>query len=215
MILTGCASLAPGKLLFRDDFTDLTHWHVEAEKPGRISAAHGVLDIDVPAGVTLWFKPRLEGPVAIEFEATAVSAGGPNDTVSDLNVFWMANNADAQQPVYAHARSGAFADYNDLKTYYVGLGGNRNTTTRFRRYIGDPAVRPLLPEHDLGGPATLLRPNRRQTITLIADGSRVEYRRDGQKLFVFADPAPYTHGWFALRTTSSHLRIRHLRIHRL
>jgi hypothetical protein len=76
-------------------------------------------------------------------------------------------------------------------------------------------VRPLLPEHDLGGPATLLRPNRRQTITLIADGSRVEYRRDGQKLFVFADPAPYTHGWFALRTTSSHLRIRHLRIHRL
>ena len=42
-----------------------------------------------------------------------------------------------------------FAAYNDLKTYYVGLGGNRNTTTRFRRYIGDPETRPLLPEHDL------------------------------------------------------------------
>ena len=46
--------------------------------------------------------------------------------------------------MFAQARSGAFADYNDLLTYYVGLGGNRNTTTRFRRYIGDPVLRPLL-----------------------------------------------------------------------
>ena len=41
-------------------------------------------------------------------------------------------------------RSGKFEEYNDLLTYYVGLGGNRNTTSRFRRYIGDPILRPLL-----------------------------------------------------------------------
>ena len=215
LLLTSCSSVPTGKLLFRDDFKDLANWHIEAEKPGRISAANGVLDIDVPAGVTLWFKHYLEGPLTIEFDATAVTEGGPNDQVSDLNVFWMANNADGRQPVFAHVRSGAFADYNDLKTYYVGLGGNRNTTTRFRRYIGDPVLRPLLPEHDLSAPPAMLVPNRKQTITLIARGSHVEYRRDGEPLFQLEDAASYRNGWFALRTTYSHLRIENLRIRRI
>jgi hypothetical protein len=61
----------------------------------------------------------------------------------------------------------------------------------------------------------MLAPNRKQTITLIADGSRVECRRDGETLFVIDDPAPYTRGWFALRTTYSHLLIRALRIYGL
>jgi hypothetical protein len=215
LILSGCASLSPGRLLFQDDFNDLANWHIEAEQPGRIGATNGVLDIDVPAGVTLWFKPRFEGPLSIEFEATAVAEGGPNDQVSDLNVFWMANNVDGEQPVFAHARSGAFANYNNLQTYYVGLGGNRNTTTRFRRYIGDPVLRPLLPEHDLSAAAAMLTPNREQTITLIANGAHIEYRRDGEPLFRLEDAAPYTKGWFALRTTYSHLRIRRLRVHAL
>jgi Domain of unknown function (DUF6250) len=214
LFLPACTSLPPGKTLFADDFRNLDHWHIEAEKPGRISAANGVLDIDVPAGVTLWFKHYLEGPLTIEFEATAVAKGGPNDQVSDLNVFWMANNVDGRQPVFAHARSGAFADYNNLKTYYVGLGGNRNTTTRFRRYIGDPVLRPLLPEHDSSDKAAMLVPNRKQTITLIAHGSHIEYRRDGEPLFQLEDAAAYQNGWFALRTTYSHLRIERLRIRR-
>jgi hypothetical protein len=215
LVLTGCVSQSShGTLLHQDDFVSgLANWHIEAEKPGRISALNGVLDIDVPAGVTLWFKSRLEGPIVIEFEATAVAEGGPNDQVSDLNVFWMANNADGRQPVFAHERSGAFAGYNDLRTYYVGLGGNRNTTTRFRRYIGDPVMRPLLPEHDRSAVSALLVPNRAQTITLIADGSQVEFRRDGERLFQLEDPAPYMNGWFGLRTTFSHLRIRRLRIY--
>jgi hypothetical protein len=211
----GCASFPPGELLYQDDFRNgLGNWHVEAEKPGIIRAGSGVLDIDTPAGVTVWFKPRLEGPVIIEFEATAVAEGGANDKVSDLNVFWMANNVGGEQPVFAKPRSGAFAEYNDLLTYYVGLGGNRNTTTRFRRYIGDPVTRPMLPEHDLTAPSAMLVPNRAQTITLIANGRTIEYRRDGETLFQFDDPAPYVNGWFALRTTYNHLRIHRLRVYR-
>ena len=61
----------------------------------------------------------------------------------------------------------------------------------------------------------MLVPNRKQTITLIADGPHIEYRRDDETLFRLEDPAPYTQGWFALRTTYSHLRIRALRIHRI
>lgn len=204
---------APARELFRDDFdAGLAQWHVEAEKPAKITAANGVLDIDTPAGVTLWFKPKLSGPVAIEFDATAVSGGGANDEVSDLNVFWMATNRDGTQPVYARPRSGRFAEYNDLLTYYVGLGGNRNTTTRFRRYIGDPEIRPMLPEHDLSSPDVLLRPNRKLTVRLVADGRTIEYWRDGERLFRLDDAAPYEDGWFALRTTFSHLRIERFRV---
>jgi hypothetical protein len=215
LLLAGCASLPRAELLHQDDFRNgLALWHIEAEKPGHISAANGMLDIDVPAGITLWFRPRLEGPVVIEFDATAVAEDGPNDHVSDLNVFWMASNADGTTPVFARTRSGAFAEYNDLLTYYVGLGGNRNTTTRFRRYIGDPVLRPLLPDHDLSARAAMLVPNRKQRITLVANGPVIEYRRDGVLLFRLDDPAPYVNGWFALRTTASHLRIERLRIHR-
>ena len=204
------------KLLFHDDFdSGLSQWHIEAEQPGHITAANGVLDIDVPAGATLWFKPRLDGRLTIEFEATAVAEGGPNDQVSDLNVFWMANNTDGQQPVFARARNGAFAEYNDLLTYYVGLGGNRNTTTRLRRYIGDPVLRPLRPGYDLADTQYMLVPNKPQAIRLVANGKVIEYWRDGTRIFHMEDAAPYENGWFALRTTYSHLRISHLRIRSL
>jgi len=215
LILAGCASRPSGGLLYKDDFRSLENWHIEAEKPGQIRAANGVLDIDVPAGVTLWFKPHLEGPLSIEFEATAVAEGGPNDQVSDLNVFWMANNVDGQQPVFAHVRSGKFEDYNALLTYYVGLGGNRNTTTRMRRYVGDPVLRPLRPGDDLAGDPYMLVPNRRQTIRLVANGKLIEYWRDGTRIFSMEDAAPFENGWFALRTTYSHLRVSNLRIRRL
>ena len=211
---SACVSQPPGEpILFADDFHGgLANWHIEAERGGHIAAHDGVLDIDVPAGLTLWFKPRLTGPLTIEFTATAVAAGGPNDAVSDLNVFWMASNPDGSAP-FPLQRSGAFVDYNNLLTYYVGLGGNRNSTSRFRRYIGDPDIRPLLPEHDLGTRDALLVPNRRQTITLVAAGGHIEYRRDGRTLFTYEDPVPYVQGWFAIRTTYSHLRIERLRIH--
>jgi hypothetical protein len=215
LVLAGCASQPAARtLLLHDDFESTADWSIEAEQPARVSAANGVLDIDSPAGCTVWFKHKLNGPIEIEFDATAVAAGGPNDQVSDLNVFWMATNRDGSAPL-TPPRSGKFAEYNDLLTYYVGLGGNRNTTSRFRRYIGDPQSRPLLPEHDLKSPEVLLMPNQRQHITLIADGGRIEYRRDGRTLFTYDDPAPYVQGWFAIRTTYSHLRIERLKIYTL
>lgn len=202
--------------LFADDFKHgLEQWHVEGERPGHISAGNGVLDIDVPAGATIWFRPQLQGRIAIQYDATAVREGGANDRVSDVNCFWMAHNRDGRTPVFAQPRTGKFAEYNDLLTYYVGLGGNGNTTTRFRRYIGDPVVRPLLPEHDLSTPDILLTANERQRITLIADGEVIQYWRDDRPLIRFTDREAYTQGWFALRTTQSHLRIERFRVYAL
>jgi hypothetical protein len=202
-----------GKRLYTDDFRHgLGRWLVEAEEPARVEAANGVLELDTPEGLSAWFRPELTGPVMIEYQAQAVSVGGPNDRISDLNAFWMATDPRSPGDLVARPRSGAFADYDQLQTYYVGQGGNANTTTRFRRYVGRDGDRPLLPENDRKGAEDLLVPNAWQTVRLIAFGGLIQYWRDGRKVFEYRDGAPYTRGWFALRTTRSHLRIRDFKV---
>jgi hypothetical protein len=205
-----------GKLLASDDFDHgLDHWATELEKGGTVTARNGSMEIDVPGGCTVWFKSPVNGPVLIEYEATVIKAGGPNDRVSDLNCFWMARDARSPADLFATPRSGAFADYDQLKCYYVGLGGNSNTTTRFRRYIGEKGNRPILPEHDLTAKEDLLMPNVAQQIQLVAFDRTIAYYRDGHRLFTYDDPAPYTSGWFAFRTTWNHMTIRHFRVYAL
>lgn len=190
----------------------LADWRIEAESSAaRVTERAGVIDIDTPKGLTLWWKNPIVAPVTITFEAMAVSAGGPNDTVSDLNAFWMATNRDGSS-VLSNPRSGTFAAYDNLKTYYVGIGGNRNSTTRFRRYIGVSGNRPILPEHDKAAPADMLVANRWTRIALIADGRTIAVERDGKRLFTLDDAEPYTGGHWGLRTTFSHLRIRRVTV---
>lgn len=181
---------------------------MEAEDPGAQVRflPGGVIDIDTPRGLTLWWREPLTGPVAIAFDAMAVDAGGPNDAVSDLNAFWMAHDPGGS----LRPRGGRFEDYDTLLTYYVGIGGNRNTTTRMRRYVGRAGDRPLLPGHDRSDAAALLVPDRWTRIRLVADGRTIAVERDGRHLFTLDDPHPYTRGWFAIRTTKSHLRIRNV-----
>lgn len=205
-----------GPAIARDDFSSgLVQWRVEAQPGGRVTAHDGVLDIDVPGGCTVWFRAELAGPLAIEYDATAVSAGGAHDRVSDLNCFWMARDARSPSDLFATQRGGKFSEYDRLRCYYVGLGGNSNTTTRFRRYIGESGNRPLRPEDDLSAKEDLLAPNVPQTIRLVAAGNFIAYDRDGRRLFSYVDRAPYTSGWFGFRTVTSHLRIRAFRVYRL
>ncbi len=227
MLLGGCAhppapaaSLDPrfqaGSVLYADDFQrDDGRWVAELEKGGTVSIGGGRMDINVPGGCTVWFKPELSGPVLIEYDATMLKAGGAYDRVSDLNCFWMAQDARSPGDIFATHRTGKFADYDQLLCYYVGQGGNTNTTTRFRRYIGVADNRPLLPEHDLHAPEFLLTPNTRQHLVLIASGSLIQYYRDGRKIFELNDPAPYTHGWFAFRTTQNHMTVENFSVRRL
>jgi hypothetical protein len=216
-----CAAHAAGPFtigarLFADDFSgSLAQWFPELEKPGVISAHGGTLSIDVPAGCTLWFRPELRSPVLIQYEARMVQAGGPNDRVSDLNAFWMATDARSPDDLFGARRAGKFSDYNQLRTYYVGQGGNTNTTTRFRRYIGDAIERPILSENDLRSPDVLLKPNVWQKIQLVALGNRIQYYWDGRLLFDFTDHQPYTHGHFAFRTTASHIEFRNFAVYRI
>lgn len=204
------------ELLAQDDFDHgLELWKAELEKGGTVVARDGALEIDVPGGCSVWLKTALSGPVLITYDATEVSAGGPNDRVSDLNCFWMARDSRALDDIFGHARNGKFSDYDQLQCYYVGQGGNSNTTTRFRRYVGEKGNRPLRPEHDLSAREFLLVPNVSQTIQLIAAGGVIGYYRDGRQIFSYDDPQPYTSGWFAIRTVTNHLRVKKFRVYRL
>jgi hypothetical protein len=177
---------------------------------GSVKSNNGALEIEDAAGCTVWFREKLTAPIEITYEITPLSRGGPHDRVSDVNCFWMAreSQSDVARPA---GRSGKFSDYDSLLTYYVGMGGNNNSTTRFRRYDGTTA-RPLLPEHDLNEKKFLLEPNRTYRIRLVARAGVAEYWRDGEKIFTFRDPAPLTAGWFAFRTVNSHLVIRNFRV---
>lgn len=209
------AALPLGTLIVKDDFDAAARWAAEFEVSGTLTFADGVADLAAPAGATLWYRTKLKGPIAIEYQIQAVAAGGAYDRVSDLNCFWMATDPRRPADFFTPPRSGKFEDYNELLTYYVGLGGNRNTTTRFRRYIGDPVVRPYLPENDRSAPQDLLQPNVWETVQLVADGGDIRYYRDGRLVFHYTDPAPYTEGWFGFRTTLNHMRMRQFRVYRL
>ncbi|MBB5808913.1 rhamnogalacturonan endolyase [Saccharothrix ecbatanensis] len=188
-----------------DDFRDGTgKWTAELESGGTVQARDGALDIDVPGGATVWFRQKFAGPTIIEYTATPVSAGGANDRVSDLNAFWSATDARSPNDLFASRRSGRLADYDNLKTYYVGHGANGNTTTRMRRYVGEPGNRPLI--FDRTEP--LLTANRPQRIRLVSDGGKIQYWVDGRLVFDYADSQPYTQGWFGFRTVDSHFTLR-------
>ncbi|MEY3774503.1 MAG: hypothetical protein RLZZ129_1283 [Verrucomicrobiota bacterium] len=201
---------SPGQVLHAEDFTSLDNWAVEQQPGGTVTLADGKLIIADAAGCTVWFRHRLEAPVVITYTVTMSSAS----RVSDLNCFWMASDPARPDDVFAagHTRDGRFATYDKLRTYYVGYGGNTNTTTRFRRYDGTGA-RPLAPEHDLGAPEFLLEPDRAYRIKLIATAEgRAQYLRDGELIFDFTDPEPLTRGWFGFRTVHSRMEVQDFRV---
>lgn len=211
-LLLGLALLHPG-VASGSDFSQ--QWVVEQAAGGTVRIGVADLELADAAGCTVWLREQLRAPIVIRYEVTVVAAGGPHDRVSDVNCFFMATDPAAPGGApfgTAPGRSGRFADYDALRTYYVGLGGNENTTTRFRRYAGD-GTKPLLPEHDLRAPQFLLEPNRTYRIEIAVTAvGEVTYRRDGATLFAWRDPAPLAEGWFAFRTVHSHQVIEHFSV---
>lgn len=196
-------------------------WKIETESPETaVTWKNGTCDIFAPKGLTLWFDHRMEGNTVIEYEAMIVADKRlravipssdnpkPQPRISDLNCFWMADKCGGC--------GGRFLDNYALSLYYMGYGGNYNTTTRFRRYNGDARgvtdaeYRPrILKEYT--DEAHLLKANHWYKIRLEQIDGRVRYYSDGELLVDYVDPQPMTSGYFGFRTTFAHARLRNFR----
>jgi YetA-like protein/Domain of unknown function (DUF6250) len=200
---------APGAVLVQDRFArfDTARWRVEAESDAPQAAAtvrDGALLLDATAGLTVWLAQPLSGHYEIAFTRTVLDEGQPHDRVSDLNVFWQAQTGG--KPV-----SGRLADYDRIPMYYAGIGGNGNTTTRFRRLDGS-GTRQLLCEYTAA--PYLLRANHPYRIRIVVDAAGTRLYVDGVQYFSAAG-AVADSGWFGLRTTKSRQRITDFAVYRL
>lgn len=190
-------------------------WLVESESPDyNINFLNDTVEILAPKGLTLWRKEKMEGDVIIEYDACIMDEGKPGDRLSDLNCFWMASDPQHPDNLWKRTgwRKGIFRHYYSLQMYYVGFGGNHNSTTRFRRYDGnyeqvekDNILPAVLTEYT--NKEDLLEPNKWYRIKIINSGHKISYYINGKRLVDFRDPNPLHSGWFGFRTTLARARI--------
>lgn len=201
------------KLIFSDDFETgrlNDQWTAEINEkdaPGFL-IKDGQLHLDTEGGITLWYKKILEGNILIEYDRAVLMEDKKNDRLSDLNQFWMVT--DPQQKMFQ--RKGGFREYDSLRMYYVGMGGNYNSTTRMRRYDGKADLKIIAEYKDS---AHLLVANKTYHIIMLVKDGLVKFIVDGQTFFSFKDDQPLSKGWFAIRSTKSRQVIDNVKIWQL
>lgn len=200
-------------LLFTDDFSklDTSNWISEIAPltNSTVYCKGGSLILDTKGGVTVWYKKPLSGNIRIEYTRKVLLEGNENDRLSDLNTFWMASDPRNKN---LFTRKGVLESYDSLQLYYVGMGGNTNKTTRFRKYDGR-GERVLLKEYT--DSAHLLKPNVTYTITIDVKGNSTRYAVNGETWFEYIDPSILRQGYFGFRSTKSRQSIDKISIYRL
>ena len=188
-----------------------SEWWTEAEDASStVITKDGVTTIIAPKGLTLWNKNKMTGNTIIEYDARIVSDPQfRNDKgeirISDLNCFWMADKCGGY--------GGKFANNYALKMYYMGYGGNWNTTTRFRRYTGyaptveEEWLKPII-LREYTDADHLIKADHWYHIRLEAIDGRVRYIIDGECLVDYIDPHPLKSGYFGFRTTLAHAEMK-------
>lgn len=200
------------KLLYQDNFNQgIKNWVVETpDSPhSNVETKNGKLIVDVDDGATVWYNNKLSGNILIEYNRKVIMNDGHNDRLSDLNQFWMANDPRNEN---LFTRRGIFSEYDSLRLYYAGIGGNSNTTTRFRKYQGD-GERTLL--FDLQDENHLLQPNKTYLIQLIVYNGTTKVFVDGEQYFSFIDDEPLSEGYFGFRTVKSHQEMDDFKVYKL
>lgn len=211
---TACSvkQFTKGELLYQDDFENgMDSWIAETpESPNsKIETVDGKLIVDVDDGATVWFNKKLSGNILIEYNRKVIMNEGHNDRLSDLNQFWMANDPENKN---LFTRSGVFAEYHVLCQYYAGIGGNRNTTTRFRKYQGGGERTLLI---DLQDKPHLLMPNKMYFLQIVVKDGTTKLFVDGEEYFTYTDEDPLTEGYFGFRTVMSHQEMDNFKVYRL
>lgn len=212
VVKTGTDQYQKDNLIYKEDFdTDLKGWIAEfpPSPNSSVTTKNGKLVIDVLGGATVWLNKKLSGNLLIEYKRKVILNNGPNDRLSDLNQFWMATDP---RNTNLFTRTGVFAQYDSLLLYYVGFGGNTNSTTRFRKYNGK-GERVLLT--DLTDKPHLLEPNKEYSIKITVYNGLTKFFVDNVEYFSFLDKEPLLEGYFGFRTTKSRQEIDDFRIYAL
>jgi rhamnogalacturonan endolyase len=190
---------------------DSTRWIIEmAPTPNSsVYTKDSLLVLDTKGGVTVWFNHPLPKNVRIEFDRKIIVASGVNDRLSDCNVFWMATDPHNKN---LFTRNGVLESYDSLQLYYVGMGGNTNRTTRFRKYEGN-GQRTLLQEYT--DSMHLLQPNQVYHFLIVVFNGTVSFWVNYQRFFTYKDAAPLQGGYFGFRSTKSHQEISNFKVYEL
>ncbi|MEA5404344.1 DUF6250 domain-containing protein [Arcicella sp. DC2W] len=193
------------KILFTEDFQGVLNpqkWVSEIEPlpNSKVYTVNNKLVLDTKGGVSVWFNQKLKGNYMITFKRKFVLNGGVNDRLSDLNVFWLVEDP---KNTNLFTRTGKFEDYDNLNMYYVGMGGNTNTTTRFRKY--QDGNRKLLAEKNEA--KYLLKANHEYQIKIIVKDNMTSFWADDEKLFEAKDEHFPIQSYFGFRSTFSHQEI--------
>lgn len=202
------------KLIFSDEFNsaldkDLWKTEIAPQPNSSVYTANGQLYLDTKGGVTAWLNKKLRGNIRIEYARKVLVDSGKNDRLSDLNTFWMATDPKNNN---LFTRNGVLESYDSLQLYYAGMGGNTNSTTRFRKYEGN-GDKTLLKEYR--DSAHLLRANNLYIIVIEIKDNTVSYSVNGKTFFEYNDPAVLKEGYFGFRSTKSRQAIDWIKIYQL
>jgi len=204
---------AQEKVIWKVPLNDINKWVIELEYPEKshVEATNEGLVIDSYGGATLWLDTLLTGDYLIQYEREISLDKGKNTRLSDLNQFWLAQ--EPRNGIKLRPRNGSLDSYNDLTLFYVGIGGNNNSTTRFRRYDGS-GKRILLAEKN--EKPFLLEAGRSDTISTFVRASKkqTEVWMNGKPLFA-DEGIESTKGYFGIRLTASRQVIKWLTISKL
>lgn len=176
-------------------------WRIELEQPQNSSVYFNkdTLTINSSKGATVWLDSLITGNYEITYKRTFIMEGAKNDRLSDMNQFWNASDGNG----LLKDRKGQFREYDDMLLYYFGISGNKNTTSRLRRYDGK-GERVLLQDLDT---TYLLKPGRVYTVKTVISNGRSQVWVDDRLYFDYTDSNPIKSGYFGLRTTHSHQKI--------
>jgi hypothetical protein len=197
---------AASRNLAQDDFRrfDPQRWAVEAEAgnaAAAVSVERGALLLRADRGLTVWLRQQLIGHYEISFTRTVLADG----RLSDLNFFW-----EAQLP-QGFTQSGKLEEYDKLKLFYAGIGGNTNSTSRFRYYDGSGA-RNLLQEYT--APDYLLKAGHGYRVRIVVDARGTRLYVDDKEYFNAPGPL-LGGGYFGFRTTQSRQKVEHFAVRRI
>ncbi len=201
------------ELIFTQQFTeplDSDTWIVEMDSTPKSSVyVTDALYMDTEGGVTVWLNKELSGNIMIEYQRTVIIEDGENDRLSDLNQFWFASDPDNEN---LFTRKGKFEEYDNLSQYYVGFGGNYNSTTRFRKYDGK-GERLIIGEKN--EEEFLLKPNKTYLVKIEVNNGNIKYSMNDKVIFEYYDESPLTKGYFGFRSTWSRHKIDYINIYQL